>query len=266
MVHISLIDPTRATPALLSARLSAWHIPIALTALVPLAAFHYNHHWLASNTIALSLALNAIALMGLDSFITGSIMLGGLFFYDIFWVFGTEVMVSVARNFEAGPIKILFPKNVPQVAEYYYASSVKPSGTLQAVLTQLLSTINAAPKWQMTMLGLGDIVIPGIFIALALRFDQHLYLQTLSKEQLHKFTRRTTAFPKPYFNATLTAYVAGLATTMAVMHVFQAAQPALLYLSPACVAAIAIKAVVRGETGLVWAWKDGEGEADDEKK
>ena len=30
----------------------------------------------------------------------------GLFFYDIFWVFGTDVMVSVATKFDA-PIKVL---------------------------------------------------------------------------------------------------------------------------------------------------------------
>jgi minor histocompatibility antigen H13 len=29
-----------------------------------------------------------------------------LFFYDIFWVFGTEVMVTVAKNLD-GPIKLL---------------------------------------------------------------------------------------------------------------------------------------------------------------
>jgi minor histocompatibility antigen H13 len=32
-------------------------------------------------------------------------MLVGLFFYDIFWVFGTDVMVTVAKSFD-GPIKV----------------------------------------------------------------------------------------------------------------------------------------------------------------
>jgi len=66
------------------------------------------------------------------------------------------------------------------------------------------------------MLGLGDIVIPGTFIALALRYD---YVRS----QNAKFT-------KPYFTVTLTSYVAGLVSTMVVMHVFGRAQPALLYL------------------------------------
>lgn len=39
--------------------------------------------------------------------VPGVILLAGLFIYDIFWVFCTPVMVSVARSFEA-PIKLLF--------------------------------------------------------------------------------------------------------------------------------------------------------------
>lgn len=35
----------------------------------------------------------------------------GLFLYDIFWVFYTPVMVSVAKNFDA-PIKLLFPRGM----------------------------------------------------------------------------------------------------------------------------------------------------------
>ena len=71
-----------------------------------------------------------------------------------------------------------------------------------------------------TMLGLGDIVMPGVFVATALRYD-------LSRSA-HKDPKQS--FRKPYFIAALTAYVLGLVTTMAVMHLFRAAQPALLYL------------------------------------
>ena len=38
----------------------------------------------------------------------------GLFFYDIFWVFCTPVMVSVAKSFDA-PIKLLFPRGLDEV-------------------------------------------------------------------------------------------------------------------------------------------------------
>lgn len=35
-------------------------------------------------------------------------MLTALFFYDIFFVFGTDVMLTVAKSIDA-PIKLLFP-------------------------------------------------------------------------------------------------------------------------------------------------------------
>lgn len=79
--------------------------------------------------------------MFLGNFKIGVGLLVGLFFYDIFWVFGTEVMITVAKNIN-GPIKLLFPKKLPIVESS-----------------------------DLSLLGLGDIVIPGIFVSLCLRFD-----------------------------------------------------------------------------------------------
>uniref|UniRef100_A0A3Q1F9F4 Histocompatibility (minor) 13 n=1 Tax=Acanthochromis polyacanthus TaxID=80966 RepID=A0A3Q1F9F4_9TELE len=100
-------------------------------------------HWIANNLFGLAFALNGVELLHLNNVSTGCILLGGLFVYDVFWVFGTNVMVTVAKSFEA-PIKLVFP---------------------QDLLEKGLEASNFA------MLGLGDIVIPGIFIALLLRFD-----------------------------------------------------------------------------------------------
>lgn len=44
------------------------------------------------NTLALSFAHNALSTIKLDTFWTGLILLSGLFFYDVWWVFGTEVV------------------------------------------------------------------------------------------------------------------------------------------------------------------------------
>lgn len=71
-----------------------------------------------------------------------------------------------------------------------------------------------------TMLGLGDVVIPGLFVSLALRYDHHRSSQKSTDGK----------FDKPYFFAALLGYTVGLGTTMFVMHTFKAAQPALLYL------------------------------------
>ncbi|XP_029013514.1 minor histocompatibility antigen H13 isoform X4 [Betta splendens] len=159
-------------------------------------------HWIANNLFGLAFALNGVELLHLNNVSTGCILLGGLFVYDVFWVFGTNVMVTVAKSFEA-PIKLVFP---------------------QDLLEKGLEASNFA------MLGLGDIVIPGIFIALLLRFDVSL-----------KKNSRT------YFYSSFLAYIFGLGLTIFVMHTFKHAQPALLYLVPACVGFPVIVALFKGE-------------------
>uniref|UniRef100_A0A803JYB8 Histocompatibility minor 13 n=1 Tax=Xenopus tropicalis TaxID=8364 RepID=A0A803JYB8_XENTR len=182
-------------------------------------------HWIANNLFGLAFALNGVELLHLNNVSTGCILLGGLFVYDIFWVFGTNVMVTVAKSFEA-PIKLVFP---------------------QDLLEKGLEANNFA------MLGLGDIVIPGIFIALLLRFDISL------KKNSHT-----------YFYTSFVAYVFGLALTIFVMHTFKHAQPALLYLVPACIGFPLLVALVKGEVTEMFRYeeqpKDGGNEEEQEKK
>ena len=98
--------------------------------------------------------------------------------------FGTEVMVTVAKSLD-GPIKILFPR------------SLTPDPT--------------NGKLEMSLLGLGDIVIPGFFLSLLLRFDAHLANVPYFPTNIHY------SFPKPYFHSALLGYIIGLATTLYVM-------------------------------------------------
>merc|ERR1712130_575110 len=168
-------------------------------------------HWLANDLLGMAFAINGVELLHLNNVVTGCILLGGLFFYDIFWVFGTDVMVTVAKSFEA-PIKLVFPQDLLE--------------------NGLNSSIFA-------MLGLGDIVIPGIFIALLLRYDVSL--------------KRKSNF---YFYATFLAYLAGLLMTIFVMHVYKHAQPALLYLVPACLGVPLFLGLVRGDIKTMFSYED----------
>ena len=52
-------------------------------------------HWLANNVLGLAFSVQGIEHLSLGAVSTGVILLSGLFFYDIFWVFCTPVMVSV---------------------------------------------------------------------------------------------------------------------------------------------------------------------------
>jgi hypothetical protein len=54
----------------------------------------------------------SLASISLGSYQTGTILLAGLFCYDIFWVFGTYVMMTVATSVEA-PVKFLYTAPPP---------------------------------------------------------------------------------------------------------------------------------------------------------
>ncbi|KAJ1664162.1 hypothetical protein EV178_004374 [Coemansia sp. RSA 1646] len=230
LFHVALVHQSKA---LFEMRFTYLHVAMVVVSSVITGLYLWSKNWVLSNAFGLALSLSAINMIRLDSFKSGMIMLAGLFVYDIFWVFGTEVMVSVAKNFEA-PIKVVAPK------------TLWPDDG----------------KLQFTMLGLGDIIVPGVFVALCLRFDRQRYLDSIgyAKDKrlpaVLKGRHRGFRFPMPYFCACLAAYVAGLTTTIVVMHVFKAAQPALLYLSPACILSVVSMALVRGELGIVFAYNE----------
>lgn len=43
-------------------------------------------HWVANNLFGLAFAINGVELLHINTVATGCILLGGLFFYDVFWV------------------------------------------------------------------------------------------------------------------------------------------------------------------------------------
>ncbi|PSC74237.1 Signal peptide peptidase 2 isoform A [Micractinium conductrix] len=202
-------------PVLLKEGLEFSFTPMEGLAALPASAFclwyYRRKHWFANNVLGLAFSLQGIEHLSLGAVQNGVILLCGLFFYDIFWVFGTPVMVSVAKNFEA-PIKLLFPR-----------------GGLDDLVDG---------KRQFSMLGLGDIVIPGIFVAIVLRYD--------------------VAHGSRYFRSAFAGYVGGLAATIVVMNVFKAAQPALLYIVPGVLLATFAHAAARKEVSKLFHWQEKE--------
>eukprot|EP00466_Bigelowiella_natans_P014719 jgi/Bigna1/85384/estExt_fgenesh1_pg.C_30408 len=199
-----------------------------------------KNHWVANNIFGVAFSLQAIRMLSIGSYFNGTILLSGLFVYDIFWVFGTDVMVTVAKSFD-GPIKLLFPRWIQD---------------------------DKTGKWMSSILGLGDIVLPGIFIALLLRFDRYR-LSELNRvgggEKTTQCHHRSSSglWKYKYFCWAMGGYALGLAITIAVMNAFNAAQPALLYLVPCCIGASIVKAVMEGELKELWNYEEkDEGDTD----
>lgn len=196
-------------------------------------------HWIANNLFGVAFAVNGVELLHLNNVVTGLILLSGLFVYDVFWVFGTNVMVKIKilRTFSFKTVcwhinVIIF---VVLVGLFKVTVAKSFDAPIKLVFPQDL-LVNGFNATNFAMLGLGDIVIPGIFIALLLRFDNSL-----------KRKSRT------YFYTAYIAYFLGLMLTILIMHIFRHAQPALLYLVPACAGAPLLIALIKGDLKVLFA-------------
>ncbi|EMC94863.1 hypothetical protein BAUCODRAFT_42839, partial [Baudoinia panamericana UAMH 10762] len=238
------------------------------SALIGIASVLYSNlvakPWWLINLQGFAVCYSAMQFMSPTTFTTGSLILAGLFCYDIWAVFFTPLMVTVAKNLDQ-PIKLIFPR--PD----------EPS-----------AVPGEPPIKGYSMLGLGDIVLPGIMIGLALRFD--LYMFYLKKQRksskaaeggkedvavekapyvpvtgLHgdrfwtfwlpagdRPEKLRASFPKPYFTASMVGYVVGMITTLGIMSFFNHAQPALLYLVPGVLLSLWGTALLRGELKEMW--------------
>lgn len=215
--------------------------------------------WPLTNLMGFGFAYGTLQLMSPTTFWTGTMILSGLFVYDIVMVFMTPMMVTVAKSVDI-PIKLLFPR---------------PPGPDDT------STVRA-----MSMLGLGDVVLPGIVVGLALRFDLFMhYLRKQTKKgdevvkadyqsvaegwgdriwtsslltgwsRQHGYLARN-AFPKPYFHASLVGYTAGMLATLGAMQISERPQPALLYLVPGVLASLWGTAWLKGEVKQMWEFSE----------
>ncbi|KAM3568062.1 hypothetical protein VYU27_009810, partial [Nannochloropsis oceanica] len=174
---------------------------------------------LAANFITSGIALQAQASIPIKSLKPALIFLTGLFLYDIYFVFLSPggVMESVATSLE-GPVKLLSPRAAAATAPGQYPFSI---------------------------LGLGDIVVPGLFVGLLKRID----------EGVDGLGEKNT-----FFAAGMTGYGVGLLLTFLANILMHRGQPALLYIVPSLIAAALGTAAVTGRWEEVWGFNGEEAE------
>ncbi len=181
--------------------------------------------WVSNNVISLCFALYAIKYVHCRRFAPTTLMLVLYVLYDVFFVFFSGAMAEVA-NTVTGPVKLLLP----------------PLGS----------------RGRLAFIGLGDIMIPGVLIALCLRFD---FSRSTAKT-------KGSNYPRPYFKAAMWGYVAGFLMTIVANFVLRRSLPALLWLVPGTVAGVGLAAIRRGELGVLLQFDgaDAEDKAQDTEK
>lgn len=187
---------------------------LAPVCILTVALWLLTKSWILNNILAISLIVFFLTTIRISSLMVNTVLLVLAFFYDIFWVFcssavfGSNVMVTVATKLDV-PIKILVP----------------------LILSQEGSDL------QFTLIGLGDIVLPGLLLSFAMRFDDHKDIDLRSG----------------YFAVTLSGYIVGLTMCEIIVGSFHLAQPAMIYLVPGTLIPFYCLALYRGEVGEAWA-------------
>ncbi|GAB4823645.1 hypothetical protein N2152v2_010691 [Parachlorella kessleri] len=269
-------------------------VVVAVAAASGDVAAHHTNHTL-NNLLACLIAADILQLVGLKSFRVAAVLLLGLLAYDVFWVFGSpsvigeNVMLTVATSdVLTGPIRLLFPRIPGSVTE--------------------------ASFFPFSLLGLGDVAVPGLLACLALRYDASRAVdmrargqaaaqairdsiagleENLTKDEIARTTgdaaieaynriadleleqrNRTQGISasgsqetvyhaseavlhqRTYFTPTLLAYVAGLGAAFAANSITHLGQPALLYLVPLTLGAVAAVAASRGELDKIHSFTD----------
>ena len=127
-----------------------------------------------------------------------------------------------------------------------------------AVGSLVAASSGAAVQWFVTgdkfmpsMLGLGDIVVPGIFLSLLAKFD----VTQAAAQKKNESGGGGTYWN--YFNVAMFAYVLSLVVTLAAMIIWEAAQPALLYIVPFLIITSGIMAWLKGDLTQLDGWHGG---------
>lgn len=185
--------------------------------------FCFPGDWLIRNIISMNLAVWAISQMPLKNLKSGVLVLAALFLYDIYFVFGTRVMVTVATSIDL-PIKLSLPNRFNTVLN----------------------------NFEFSILGLGDIILPGIFIALCYKYDIWRWHYVNTDTEFHLLNWH---YIGRYFTTALLSYVVALISCMSAVTIFGTAQPALLYIVPCLLVSTLTMAWASGDLGQFWSFQ-----------
>ncbi|XVF80082.1 hypothetical protein PTKIN_Ptkin15bG0041900 [Pterospermum kingtungense] len=172
--------------------------------------------WIGQDILGIALIITVLQLVRVPNLKVGTVLLGCAFLYDIFWVFVSKwwfhesVMIVVARGDKSREDGIPMLLKIPRMFDPWGGYSV---------------------------IGFGDIILPGLVVAFSLRYDW------LAKKKLRA----------GYFVWTMTAYGVGLFVTYVALNMMDGhGQPALLYIVPFTLGTFIALAKKRGDLKTLW--------------
>ncbi|XP_014497707.1 signal peptide peptidase-like 4 [Vigna radiata var. radiata] len=177
---------------------------------------HVSFAWIGQDILGITLIITVLQIVRIPNLKVGTVLLSCAFLYDIFWVFVSKwwfhesVMIVVARGDKSGEDGIPMLLKIPRLFDPWGGYSI---------------------------IGFGDIILPGLLVAFSLRYDW------LAKKNLRD----------GYFVWAMTAYGLGLLITYMALNLMDGhGQPALLYIVPFTLGTFLSLGKKRGELKVLW--------------
>lgn len=172
--------------------------------------------WIGQDILGIALIITVLQIIRVPNLKVGTVLLSCAFLYDIFWVFVSKwwfhesVMIVVARGDKSGEDGIPMLLKIPRMFDPWGGYSI---------------------------IGFGDIILPGLLVAFSLRYDW------LSKKSLRE----------GYFLWAMLAYGLGLLITYVALNLMDGhGQPALLYIVPFTLGTFLGLGMKRGNLKNLW--------------
>lgn len=239
----------------------AW-IAVGLTWVQPMTSVYY---WFIQDVMGVCFCVLIMGLIQINTIMVASVLLSLVFVYDVFhvlvspYIFGSSVMVDVAMGSSSQSLSYCLKYPLEKACKGRFAP-----------LPQLL-----AFPWMndfrggFSMLGLGDIILPGLLVSFAARYDAATALVRKCAQASarssgggdtdHDITsgnyslgRLSKALFQGYFGPLTIAYGVGLMLAYVVVWTTQTGQPALLYIVPATLGTIFFLGFRRRELSDLW--------------
>ena len=206
--------------------------------------------WILQDAFAVCLVVLFLQVVRLGSIKVAAVLLCCAFAYDVFFVFlsplvfGSSVMIKVAIG--DGPAAD---------ADYCekYADDPKCRPTSLPFLLQIPRVDDYMGG--AAMLGLGDLVLPGLIVAFAARYDVSTGRGAAPRAPSRgpcAELRAPAPLAHPYYRLMVIGYAVGLMMANVAVYAMDMGQPALLYLVPCTLGAFCVKAKREGELAMMW--------------
>ncbi|CAM6103447.1 unnamed protein product [Calypogeia fissa] len=181
---------------------------------------HLSFAWIAQDILGISLILTVLQVIRLPNIKVSTVLLSCAFFYDIFWVFISpaifheSVMIVIARGDKSRGEGIPMLLKVPRLFDPWGGYSI---------------------------IGFGDILLPGLLVSFCLRYD---------------WAAKKTLYGGYFLWATI-GYGFGLFLTYVALNLMDGnGQPALLYIVPCTLGTVILLGWWRGELSNLWSKGD----------